>query len=204
MNTSQLDTNQINFSKLNGLVPAIVQDADSGTVLMLGFQNLEAIEKTIELGKVTFWSRTKGKLWTKGETSGNTLVIKNITLDCDNDTILYQVTAPSCTCHTGDFSCFGKPGGFSFLDQLFTLIKDRKKNLPTGSYTTTLFNDGLDRIAQKVGEEGVETVIAAKNDNDDEFIGEASDLVFHLQVLCAAKNIEWDQITQKLKDRHQQ
>lgn len=112
MNASQFDITQINFSKLNGLVPAIVQDADSGTVLMLGFQNLEAIEKTLELGKVTFWSRTKGKLWTKGESSGNELGLKTAMLDCDNDTILYQVTAPSCTCHTGEFSCFGARQNF--------------------------------------------------------------------------------------------
>lgn len=197
-----IDVETINFSKLNGLVPAVIQDAATGTVLMVGFQNREAVEKTQSEKKITFWSRTKKKLWTKGATSGNFLLVKNISLDCDLDTILYQVTAPDATCHTGEFSCFGEAKNFSFLDQLSALIEDRKKNKPAGSYVTSLFEEGLDRMAQKVGEEGVEVVIAAKNNDDDDFIGEAADLVFHLQVLCTEKKIAWNQVIQRLKDRH--
>jgi len=201
MKNNTLEINTLNFAKGDGLITAVVQDADSGTVLMVGYQTLEAIEKTNTTGQVTFWSRTKQRLWTKGEESGNALNVKDARVDCDQDTILYLVDAPAATCHTGSFSCFGSVASFGFVTGLFQLIKNRQAALPDGSYVTSLFRDGLDRIAQKVGEEAVETVIAAKNDDKEDFINESSDLLFHLLVLCAEKKIDISEVIGRLRDR---
>lgn len=195
----------LNFSKLDGLIPAVVQHYQTNQVLMVGFMNKESVEKTLELEKVTFYSRSKKRLWTKGETSKNYLCVKDIIADCDNDTLLIKADPMGSTCHKGDFSCFQEsPEDFSitFIQNLFDLIQDRKKKMPEGSYTTSLFAEGLDRIAQKVGEEGVETVIAAKNDDRDDFIGEASDLLFHLMVLLVEKEVDMKDVVKKLKERH--
>lgn len=196
-----IDIENLNFQKDNGLVTAVIQDNDSGTVLMVGYQNREAVEQTAKTSQVTFWSRTKERLWTKGEESGNFLKVKSAQVDCDKDTILYLVEAPKATCHTGSFSCFGKQTSFEFLSQLFQLIRDRKDNMPEGSYTTSLFEEGLDRIAQKVGEEAVETVIASKNNDKKAFLNESADLLFHLMVLCAEKNVDFCEVVERLKSR---
>ena len=201
MKNNTLDTNTLNFAKGDGLITAVVQDVNSGTVLMVGYQSLEAIEKTNLTGQVTFWSRTKERLWTKGEESGNVLKVKDAKVDCDQDTILYLVKAPEATCHTGSFSCFAEGSSFGFVTGLFQLIKNRQALMPEGSYVTSLFRDGLDRIAQKVGEEAVETVIAAKNNDKEEFLNESSDLLFHLLVLCAEKDIDISEVIGQLKDR---
>ncbi|MCF8259170.1 MAG: bifunctional phosphoribosyl-AMP cyclohydrolase/phosphoribosyl-ATP diphosphatase HisIE [Melioribacteraceae bacterium] len=193
----------LNFEKLNGLLPAIVSDSESGQVLMLGFMNQNAYEQTTNSGKVTFFSRTKNRLWTKGETSGNFLNVVNIKSDCDNDTILISAQPLGNTCHLDQFSCFGeeKKRTADFLIHLNDLVKDRKKTLPEGSYTTELFKSGENRIIQKVGEEAIETVIAAKNYRN-ELIEESSDLVFHLLVLLAEKEIDLMDIVENLKKRH--
>ncbi|HKJ31386.1 MAG TPA: bifunctional phosphoribosyl-AMP cyclohydrolase/phosphoribosyl-ATP diphosphatase HisIE, partial [Balneolales bacterium] len=183
-----MNIEELNFDKGDGLIPAIIQDEKTGRVLMLGYMNREAVEKTLKSGLVTFYSRSKKRLWTKGETSGNYLHLREIQKDCDDDTILVQAEPEGPTCHTGHDSCFHEKqfspswqatsNGKAFLDELEDLLYNRKKNLPEKSYTSTMFKKGLDRIAQKVGEEGVETVIAAKNDDKAAFIYEASDLVF--------------------------
>ena len=201
MKTFNLNIDTLNFQKDNGLVTAVIQDHDSGTVLMVGYQNREAVEQTVKTGQVTFWSRTKERLWIKGEESGNFLELETVRSDCDQDTLLYLVKAPKATCHTGKFSCFGEKASFGFLSQLFQLIETRKKNLPAGSYTTSLFTEGLDRIAQKVGEEAVETVIASKNDDKEAFLNESADLLFHLLVLCAEKDVKLESIVNVLKQR---
>ena len=195
---------QIDFDKLNGLVPAVVQDNTSLKVLMVGFMNREALEKTLELGKVTFFSRTKNRLWTKGETSNNFLHVVEMKADCDNDTILVYAKPDGPTCHTGNYSCFKieKEKNIKWLGQLFDLISDRKKTMPEGSYTTKLFKSGENRIIQKVGEEAIETVIAAKNNDRDELINETSDLFYHLFVLLNEKNIDLSEIVDNLENRH--
>ena len=196
-----INTNELNFKKGDGLITAIVQDENSGTVLMVGYQNILAVEKTIQDKKITFWSRTKKRLWKKGEESGNYLVVKDAKIDCDQDAILYSVIAPDCTCHTKKFSCFGEKDHFNFLSELSEKISSRKKLLPKDSYLTELFSEGLDRIAQKVGEEAVEVVIASKNKDRDDFIGESADLIFHLLVLCSEKNIDFQEVLKCLKKR---
>ncbi len=201
MKKCTIDIGSLNFRKDNGLITAVVQDSDSGTVLMVGYQNREAVEKTLETRQVTFWSRTKKRLWTKGETSDNLLAVKSAHVDCDQDTILYVVKAPESTCHTGAFSCFGEQTSCRFLSQLFALIQDRKRNMPDGSYVTSLFAEGLDSIAQKVGEEAIETVIAAKNDEKANFLNESADLFFHLLILCAEKEIDFSEMVECLKNR---
>jgi phosphoribosyl-ATP pyrophosphohydrolase/phosphoribosyl-AMP cyclohydrolase len=195
---------QLNFEKLNGLIPAIVIDHRSNKVLMLGFMNEESLQKTIETKLVTFYSRTRKSLWMKGETSGNYLRLVDIVTDCDNDSLLISALPDGPTCHTGKYSCFGQDENesFNFLSVLFNLIKQRKEKLPENSYTTKLFTEGENRIIQKVGEEAIETVIAAKNNNKEEIINEVSDLLYHLFVMLADKGIELNDVTTNLMNRH--
>jgi phosphoribosyl-ATP pyrophosphohydrolase/phosphoribosyl-AMP cyclohydrolase len=202
MNIEDLD-----FEKGNGLIPAVIQDANSFQVLMLGYMNKEALQLTLEKERVTFYSRTKERLWTKGETSGNYLDLIDIQEDCDNDTLLILAEPKGPTCHTGEKSCFHqkefKPeNNLAFLEDLEQLIISRKKELPEGSYTTSLFEEGLDRITQKVGEEAVETIIEAKND-DHNLVNEVSDLIYHLLVLLVKKEVSFNDVIQNLKERHQ-
>jgi len=194
---------KLNFEKLGGLIPAIVIDESTNQVLMLGFMNKEAFEKTIASKRVTFFSRTKNALWTKGETSGNFLNLVDIKTDCDNDSLLITAKPEGPTCHTGDYSCFGvEKTNINFLNQLSALIKERKINLPEKSYTTKLFKEGANRIIQKVGEEAIETVIAAKNRDKNEIVNETSDLIYHLLVMLAEQNIELEDVVNKLVERH--
>lgn len=194
----------INFTKVGGLVPTIIQDATTKEVLMLGYMNEEALDKTRKTGKVTFFSRTKQRLWTKGESSGNYLMVKEIKLDCDKDTLLIRVNPVGPVCHKGTDTCFGEENKSktAFIDQLRTIIKDRKNNPTTKSYTASLFAKGINKVAQKVGEEAVEVVIEAKDDNKDLFLGEAADLLYHYLVLLEAKGYELDEVIEVLVDRH--
>ncbi|ERM84209.1 phosphoribosyl-AMP cyclohydrolase [Rhodonellum psychrophilum GCM71 = DSM 17998] len=194
----------IDFKKVDGLVPCIIQDESSQKVLMLGYMNQEAIDKTIETGKVTFFSRTKQRIWTKGETSGNFLMVKSIKIDCDQDTLLIKAEPLGPVCHKGDDTCFEETNRSKtfFIDDLRAIIKDRKNNPTDKSYTASLFAKGINKIAQKVGEEAVEIVIEAKDDNKDLFLGEAADLMFHYLILLEAKNIELDEVMEVLIERH--
>lgn len=199
-----LDKEKLNFEKLNGLIPAIVVDKRNNQILMLGFMNKEALEKTLETKLVTFFSRTRNTLWTKGETSKNYLHLVDIKPDCDNDTLLVYASPDGNTCHTGNYSCFDIPNysSLNFLNELFGLIKDRKIKLPENSYTTKLFKEGENRIIQKVGEEAIETVIAAKNRDKKEIINETSDLIFHLLVMLAEQEIDFSEVVDNLAHRH--
>ena len=200
-----MDVSKINFDKLNGLVPAIVVDSNSDKVLMLGFMNKEALKKTNETKLVTFFSRTRNTLWTKGETSGNYLRLVDIKTDCDNDALLVYAIPDGDTCHLGKYSCFedvNKTLSTNFLNILFELIKERKIKLPEKSYTAKLFKEGENRIIQKVGEEAVETIIAAKNRDKKEIINEVSDLIYHLLVMLAETDIELSDIVSNLEQRH--
>jgi phosphoribosyl-ATP pyrophosphohydrolase/phosphoribosyl-AMP cyclohydrolase len=199
----------MDFDKLNGLIPAIIQDAETATVLMLGFMNPEALEKTRSEGKVTFFSRTKKRLWTKGEESGNFLNVVDILEDCDHDTLLIKATPSGPVCHTGSDTCFnevnnlsGQQGGTGFIVELQQLIHNRRREMPEGSYTTTLFKSGINKIAQKVGEEAVELVIESKDNNEKLFLNEAADLVYHLLVLLSAKGYDIQDVNSVLKQRH--
>ncbi|MFT7204628.1 MAG: phosphoribosyl-ATP pyrophosphohydrolase/phosphoribosyl-AMP cyclohydrolase [Algoriphagus sp.] len=194
----------IDFKKMNGLVPAIVQDALSGKVLMQGYMNEEALAKTQESGKVTFFSRSKERLWTKGETSGNFMELVSMTEDCDGDSILIQANPIGPVCHTGSDTCFDEVNSSKtgFIDQLRAIIKDRKNNPSDQSYTASLFAKGINKIAQKVGEEAVEIVIEAKDDNKHLFLGEAADLMFHYLILLEAKGYELDEVMDVLIERH--
>ncbi len=194
----------IDYTKAGGLVPAIIQDAVTGKVLMLGFMNEEALAKTREERVVTFFSRTKNRLWTKGETSNNYLRVEQVLIDCDNDTILIKARPDGPTCHTGDDTCFGEnnTGRAAFLDHLKHVIRTRKQNPTEQSYTASLFAKGVNKIAQKVGEEAVELVIEAMDNKDDLFKGEAADLLFHFLVLLEQKNIDLDEIILLLEERH--
>ncbi|MBY5949381.1 bifunctional phosphoribosyl-AMP cyclohydrolase/phosphoribosyl-ATP diphosphatase HisIE [Algoriphagus marincola] len=194
----------IDFSKMNGLIPAIVQDAVSGKVLMQGYMNEEALEKTKESGMVTFFSRSKNRLWTKGETSGNFLELVSIAGDCDGDSILVKANPRGPVCHTGSDTCWDEENSSKtgFIDQLRAIIKDRKNNPSDKSYTASLFAKGINKVAQKVGEEAVEIVIEAKDDNKELFLGEAADLLFHYLVLLEAKGYELDEVMQVLIERH--
>jgi len=195
---------KIDFAKGDGLVPAIVQNSETEQVLMLGYMNQEAIDKTNETGLVTFYSRSRGCLWTKGETSGNTLKLVQMKVDCDADTLLVKAIPAGPTCHTGTVSCFGKAGpeGLGFLSYLETLIQGRKTANPDGSYTAKLLQGPLRRAAQKVGEEGVETALAAVSETDEKLISESADLIYHTLVLLAAKDIKLAQVISELKNRH--
>lgn len=194
----------LDFTKLNGLIPAIIQDNNTNKVLMLGFMNEEAYEKTVREKQVTFFSRTKNRLWTKGEESGNFLDVVEITPDCDNDTVLIKANPRGPVCHTGADTCFNEDNADAilFLRYLQDLIYSRKAEMPEGSYTTKLFQKGINKIAQKVGEEAVELVIESKDQNDDLFLNEAADLMFHLLVLLTAKNYRIEDVIKVLQSRH--
>ena len=192
----------IDFNKGEGLVPAIIQDEQTLEVLMLGYMNAEAYQKTVSENKVTFFSRTKNRLWTKGEESGNFLNVVSISEDCDNDTLLIKVNPVGPTCHKGNRSCLDTAYNQNFIFELEKIIEDRYANPVEGSYVNKLRNKGLNKIAQKVGEEGVETVIAALNETEHDLINEASDLVFHLLVLLKEKNVSLEKIARNLEGRH--
>ena len=195
----------IDFEKMGGLVPAIIQDAETNQVLRLGFMNQEAVEVTEKTGKVTFYSRTKKRLWTKGEESGNFLFVKEILNDCDNDTLLIKVNPAGVVCHTGADTCWNEKNthdGVHFLKYLQDFICKRYEEMPEGSYTTSLFKKGVNRMAQKVGEEAVESVIEATNGTQEGFIYEASDLIYHLIVLLTSKGLRIEDLANELKKRH--
>jgi phosphoribosyl-ATP pyrophosphohydrolase/phosphoribosyl-AMP cyclohydrolase len=192
----------IDFNKSDGLVPVIIQDEQTLEVLMLGYMNQEAYDKTVRENIVTFFSRTKNRLWTKGETSNNFLHVKNIAQDCDNDTLLIKVKADGPTCHTGSRSCFNTEYNQNFILQLEQIINDRYEHPQQGSYVNKLHAKGLNKIAQKVGEEAVETVIAALAQTETEMIDESSDLVFHLLVLLREKGLSLEIIAKNLEERH--
>ncbi|MDR1336676.1 MAG: bifunctional phosphoribosyl-AMP cyclohydrolase/phosphoribosyl-ATP diphosphatase HisIE [Tannerella sp.] len=197
---------ELDFTKSGGLIPAIIQDAQTRQVLMLGFMNEEAYRKTLETNKVTFFSRTRQRLWTKGETSGNFLHAVQILTDCDSDTLLIRVRPDGPVCHTGTDTCFGESNeaGIFFLKYLQDFIDRRREEMPDGSYTTSLFRKGINRMAQKVGEEAVETVIEAVNGTDDGLLYEASDLVYHLIVLLAGKGFRLEDLARELQKRHKE
>lgn len=192
----------IDFNKSDGLVPVIIQDEHTLEVLMLGYMNQEAYNKTIKENIVTFFSRSKNRLWTKGETSNNFLHVKSIALDCDNDTLLIKVKPDGPTCHTGSRSCFNTEYNQNFILQLEQIINDRYENPKEGSYVNKLREKGLNKIAQKVGEEAVETVIAALAQTETDMINESSDLVFHLIVLLREKGLSLETIAKNLESRH--
>ena len=202
MKTEQIE---IDFSKMNGLVPAIVQDARTKTVLMLGFMNSEAYEKTIVTKKVTFYSRSRDRLWTKGETSGNFLEMVSIQNDCDNDSLLIKAVPSGPICHTGADTCWGEKNDVNpllFLTFLEDFIEKRHMEMPEGSYTTSLFKNGINRIAQKVGEEALEMVIEAVNGSNDRLLYEAADMLYHLVVLLTEKGLRFEEVVRELQVRH--
>lgn len=196
---------EVDFKKMGGLVPAIVQDADTKTVLMLGYMNEEALQKTIETKKVTFWSRSRNTLWTKGETSGNFLNLVDIKIDCDQDTLLVKAVPDGPTCHKGTDTCWAETNEknpllfFSFLQDF---IEKRKEEMPEGSYTTKLFNSGVNKMAQKVGEEALETVIEACNGTNDKLVYEGADMLYHLLVLLTEKGLRIEDLAKELMKRH--
>ena len=196
---------KIDFEKCGGLVPAIIQDAKTKNVLMLGFMNQEAFDKTMETKKVTFWSRSRNCLWTKGETSGNFLNLVSIKIDCDNDTLLVQANPDGPTCHKGTDTCWGEDNEQNpllFLTELQDFINRRHEEMPEGSYTTKLFKDGVNRMAQKVGEEALETVIEATNGSSEKLVYEASDMLYHLIVLLTSKGLRIEDVAAELAKRH--
>ncbi|MBS4813444.1 bifunctional phosphoribosyl-AMP cyclohydrolase/phosphoribosyl-ATP diphosphatase HisIE [Phocaeicola coprocola] len=194
----------LDFGKMNGLVPAIIQDNYTQKVLMLGFMNEEAYNKTVETGKVTFFSRTKNRLWTKGEESGNFLHVVSIAADCDNDTLLIKVNPAGPVCHTGADTCWGEKNeqDIMFLKELQDFINKRHEEMPEKSYTTSLFKSGVNKMAQKVGEEAVETIIEACNGTDERLIYEGADLLYHLIVLLTSKGYRIEDLARELKERH--
>jgi len=199
------DIEKINFNKLDGLIPAVVQDNSTMKVLMVGFMNKEALAKTVETGKVTFFSRTKNRLWTKGEESGNFLNVVNLLIDCDDDTLLIKADPAGPVCHTGADTCFSETNqnrSLQFLSYLQDFIDKRKEEMPEGSYTTSLFQQGTPKISQKVGEEAVETIIGAMNNDDENFVYEAGDLLYHLIVLLTHKGYRIEDIVRELEKRH--
>ena len=196
----------IDFAKMGGLVPAIIQDADTRQVLMLGYMNQEAYDKTVAEERVTFYSRTRQTLWTKGETSGNFLNVVSIKNDCDQDTLLIRVHPEGPVCHTGTDTCWGEENTGNpllFLSDLQDFIEQRHREMPEGSYTTSLFKDGLNRMAQKVGEEALELVIEACNGTDERMIYEGSDMLYHLIVLLTSKGLRIEDMARELQERHQ-
>ncbi len=195
---------KLDFEKMGGLIPAIIQDNMTNKVLMLGFMNEEAYQKTIETNKVVFFSRTKQRLWMKGETSGNTLQVVSITPDCDQDTLLIRAIPAGPVCHTGSGTCFGEKNeeDVMFLKYLQNFIERRRMEMPEGSYTTTLFQKGINRMAQKVGEEAVETVIEATNGSEDRLVYEGADLLYHLIVLLTSKGLRIEDLARELMKRH--
>lgn len=196
---------EIDFEKMGGLVPAIIQDAKTKTVLMLGYMNEEAYEKTTKTGKVTFFSRSRQCLWTKGETSGNFLELVDIMVDCDNDTLLVKVNPTGPTCHKGTDTCWGEKNEVNpllFLTYLQDFINTRHEEMPEGSYTTSLFKDGINRMAQKVGEEALEAVIEACNGTNGRLIYEGADMIYHLIVLLTSKGLRIEDLAKELQVRH--
>ncbi len=195
---------KVDFDKQNGLVPAVVQDEQTKNVLMLGYMNAEALQKTLETELVTFYSRSRQTLWTKGETSGNFLHLKEIQSDCDSDTLLVQVLPDGPVCHLGTDTCWGEENKLQcgFLTELEAVIADRRKNPTEKSYTASLFKKGINKIAQKVGEEAVEVIIEAKDQNDTLFLNESADLVFHFLVLLQAKGYRFNAVLEVLRQRH--
>lgn len=199
---SNINTNQIDFTKTDGLVPVVIQDNQTLEVLMLGYMNAEAFEKTQNEGKVTFFSRSKNRLWTKGEESGNFLFVHSIDVDCDSDTILIKADPVGPTCHTGSRSCFKTSYNQNFIFELENIINDRYANPVEDSYVNKMRKKGLNKIAQKVGEEGVETVIAALAETREDLVNEASDLLFHLMFLLREKELSLKDIAENLEKRH--
>lgn len=212
-----LDVSDVDFTKADGLVPGVVQHARTGQVLMVGFLDEDALRATLETGLATFWSRSRREIWTKGETSGNTLAVESVEADCDRDTLLIHAVPAGPTCHTGDETCFGPEAvttdrtrgsagpdapTVSFLQQLDALVADRAAELPEGSYTTRLFTGGVRRIAQKVGEEGVETALAAVAQEDEDLLSESADLVYHLLVLLRSRGLGLADVERVLRERH--
>ena len=194
----------LDFNKMNGLVPAIIQDAETAKVLMLGYMNQDAYDKTVATGLVTFYSRTRQRLWTKGEESGNFLDVVSIKEDCDHDTLLIQVHPRGPVCHTGTDTCWGEENRepVMFLKELQRFILQRHEEMPEGSYTTSLFQSGINKMAQKVGEEAVETIIEAANGTNDRLIYEGSDLLYHLIVMLTAKGLSIEDLARELEERH--
>jgi phosphoribosyl-ATP pyrophosphohydrolase/phosphoribosyl-AMP cyclohydrolase len=197
-----IEPTQLNFTKLNGLIPCVIQDADTQVVLMLGFMNEEALEKTLAEKRVTFFSRSKQRLWTKGESSGNYLQLIDLVGDCDNDTLLIKVKPSGPVCHTGSATCFNEKNESKGIDFLERIIAERKKNPKVGSYTNTLLDAGINKVAQKVGEEAVELIIEAKDNNKELFLNEAADLMYHYLVLLSAKEISLKEVESILHKRH--
>ena len=197
---------ELNFQKMNGILPAVIQDASNYRVLMLGFMNEEAYHKTLKEKRVTFYSRSKNRLWTKGESSGNFLEVRDVIFDCDKDTLLIKVKPKGPVCHMGNETCFREDGAimsnFSFLQELEEIINQRKGSPQENSYTAQLFREGINRIAQKVGEEAVELVIAAKESDEENFKNEAADLLFHFMLLLRQKNFTLADVEEVLKKRH--
>lgn len=200
MRTTNFDS--LAWDKQDGLLPAIVQDANTLQVLMLGYMNREALEATQKEKFVTFFSRSKQRLWKKGETSGHVLAVVSIEADCDNDTLLIRAIPAGPTCHLNRASCFENAPG-DFIGKLDALLEQRQREMPEGSYTTKLFQSGVRRIAQKVGEEGVETALAAVAQDEKDLLNEASDLVYHLMVLLRSRGLNWNAVQENLKQRHQ-
>ena len=201
---TDIDSTKLDWNKAGGLLPAIVQHWRSGAVLMLGYMNSEALAQTQKSGKVTFYSRSKQRLWTKGESSGHYLTLKSLHADCDSDTILVMADPQGPTCHLGTASCFGDAAAppLAFLAVLDELVAQRERERPEGSYTTRLFEQGMRRIAQKVGEEGVETALAAVTQDDAALLGESADLIYHLLILLRARKLDLDTVTETLRLRH--
>lgn len=198
----KIEIEQLDFEKVNGLMPAIIQDSASNEVLMLGYMNKEALNKSLESNKVTFYSRTKNRLWTKGETSSNYLNIVELKTDCDNDTILIKVSPEGPTCHKGTNSCFGESDEKGFLYKLEKIISDKIDRNDDNSYTNSLYKRGINKVAQKVGEEAVELVIEAKDDKIDLFKNEAADLIYHFLILLKAKDVSFSEIETILLERN--
>ena len=201
---SVINSKNLAWKKGNGLLPAIIQDVNTGQVLMLGYMNVDALAKTLDTNKVTFYSRSKDRLWTKGETSGNWLSFVSAEMDCDADTILIQAQPHGPVCHTGSQTCFNNNSASStaFLNQLFALIVARQRTMPENSYTTSLFRDGAARIAQKVGEEGIELALARMKNDPEETKNEAADLLFHMMVLLEDAGLAFSEVVAVLQDRH--
>ncbi len=199
------DISQVDFSKMDGLVPAVIQDSSTQKVLMVGFMNADALKKTVDSGKVTFFSRSKNRLWTKGEVSGHFLTVVSVLVDCDDDTLLIKADPAGPVCHTGADTCFfetNRESDLQFLSYLQDFIDKRRKEMPGGSYTTSLFQEGTPKISQKLGEEAVETIIGAMANDNENFIYEAGDLLYHLIVLLSYKGFRVEDVIRELKKRH--
>jgi phosphoribosyl-ATP pyrophosphohydrolase/phosphoribosyl-AMP cyclohydrolase len=198
-----IDVSKLDFKKTNGLIPCVVQDSTTLNVIMLGYMNEEALQKTLTEKKLTFFSRTKQRLWTKGETSGNYLFLHEVAIDCDQDTLLFKVNPKGPSCHTGADTCFNEKNETRGVEFLEAIIKERKQNPKENSYTNQLLSSGINKVAQKVGEEAVELVIEAKDNNKELFLGEAADLMYHYLVLLTAKDTSLQDVVKVLRQRHQ-